>query len=131
MGRQHRRLQYALNHPHNQEGNMDADEFVASFSDEDIAKQETLAQHGAELQEMCKLPAWTRLHEKITARVKDEKNKWLDAKDSNTAEVIRVKAQVWKEVLKFVESDLKKGLAAKEILARHATIFKSENPTKG
>ena len=108
------------------------DTAISELAPEALASFRTAAEEGAQLRDMCRTPAWKRLQERIEAKVSDSRNAWLKASNKETAEVIRMKASVWKDVLDMILKDLVRGDGARQILGRHAEISKdSSSDNKG
>ena len=103
------------------------DEGIVQLTPEALANLRAQAEDGAQLRTMCQLPAWKKLQEKIEAKVSDSRHAWLKASSKDAAEIIRMKAMVWKDVLDMVIQDLIRGDGARQMLGRHAEISKNSS----
>jgi len=106
---------------------LEINDAVANATEEHLSKWNKAASTGKEVREMCKSPGFKILKERLEARMADQRNVWLKADSAEAAEIIRLKATVYKEVFDIIARVIKEGDNANILLEKHKQIY-TKNP---
>ena len=86
--------------------------------EEDVTKRnlQILANQGSQFAELKRNPAFGILQQWLQDQINDKRNKWLDIDEPQEAELLRIKASVYKEVSDWINLQVKAGERAQKSL---------------